>query len=102
MNPVKSVRDLGEATTWLTFRPTMKIILIHPKAETNIYVKDSVNLTQAWLACTSKETSDELKYGQNKDAQSALSIKYQNNLVLTKRFIVIKLAILEVGLLPPA
>lgn len=80
----------------------MKIILIHPKVETNIYVKDSVKLTQALLACTPKETSDELKYGQNKDAQSALSIKYQNNLVLTKKFIVIKLAILEVGLLPPA
>lgn len=102
MNSAKSVRDLGEATTWLTFRPTMKIIFIHPKAETNMHVKDSVSLTQAWLACTPKETSGELKYGQNKDAQSALSIKYQNNLVLTKRFIVIKLAILEVSLLPPA
>lgn len=67
-----------------------------------MHVKDSVNLTQAWLACKPKETSVELKHGQHKDAQSALSIKYQNNLVLTKRFIVIKLAILEVGLLPPA
>lgn len=102
MNPAKSVRDLGEATTWLTFRPTMKIIFIYPKAETNMHVKDSINLTQAWLAYTPKETPVELKHGQHKDAQSALPTKYHNNLVLTKRLIVISLAILEVGLSPPA